>query len=190
MVYVFKCGNHSKALCVSLLFDLDNHRMVVAFILEKNNMDTQQVEIIGRNLLVSACVADGLEVSQPLRDRGIDLIIFDDHARHGQFSALPVQLKASSSRSFSIHAKYAKFPNLLMAYTWHSDNPVDARLYIMTYQDALDVAKEVGWLSTSSWKDGGGYSTQAPSKKLQNLLEVYQYTPGRIKVLMEASQLN
>ena len=130
-------------------------------------MDTQQVEIIGRNLLVSACVADGLEVSQPLRDRGIDLIIFDDHARHGQFSALPVQLKASSSRSFSVHAKYAKFPNLLMAYTWHSDNPVDARLYIMTYGDALKIAEASGWLSTSSWVDGEDtrHSRQAKSLK-------------------------
>tara|TARA_Y100001949_G_scaffold175158_1_gene184320 strand:- start:236 stop:715 length:480 start_codon:yes stop_codon:yes gene_type:complete len=148
-------------------------------------MDTQQVEIIGRNLLVSACVADGLEVSQPLRDRGIDLIIFDDHARHGQFSALPVQLKASSSRSFSVHAKYAKFPNLLMAYTWHSDNPVDARLYIMTYGDALKIAEASGWLSTSSWVDGGGYSTQSPSKKLEAMLREHEYTPGKIKSLMD-----
>lgn len=149
-------------------------------------MDTQQVEIIGRNLLISACIADGLEVSQPLRDRGIDLIIFDDHARQGQFSALPVQLKASSSRSFSVHAKYEKFQNLIMAYTWYSDNPVDAELYIMTYQDAIKVADEMGWLVTSSWIEGGGYSTQAPSKKLQDILKVYQYAPGRIKVIMGA----
>lgn len=148
-------------------------------------MDTQQVEIIGRNLLVSACVADGLEVSQPLRDRGIDLIIFDDYARYGRFSALPVQLKASSSRSFSVHAKYAKFPNLLMAYTWYSDNPVDAQLYVMTYQDAMGIAETSGWLRTSSWLEGGGYSTQSPSKKIESLLLPYRYVPGRIKSIME-----
>lgn len=153
-------------------------------------MDTQQVEIIGRNLLVSACVADGLEVSQPLRDRGIDLIIFDDNARHGQFSALPVQLKASSSRSFSVHAKYAKFPNLLMAYTWYSDNPVDARLYIMTYKDALRIADATGWLNTPSWINGGGYSTQAPSKKIETMLLEYEYIPGRIKQIMENITVN
>ena len=148
-------------------------------------MDTQQVEIIGRNLLVSACVADGIEVSQPLRDRGIDLIIFDDQAQHGQFSALPVQLKASSSRSFSVHAKYAKFPNLLMAYTWHSDNPVNAKLYVMTYQDALKIADAAGWLSTSSWIDGGGYSTQKPSSKLEDMLKQHLYAPGLIKSIMQ-----
>lgn len=149
-------------------------------------MDTQQVEIIGRNLLVSACVADGIEVSEPLRDRGIDLIIFDDQAHHGQFSALPVQLKASSSRSFSVHAKYAKFPNLLMAYTWHSDNPVDARLYIMTYKNALNIAREVGWLNTPSWISGGGYSTQSPSKKIEALLQAHEYSPGRIRQIMDS----
>lgn len=144
-------------------------------------MDTQQVEIIGRNLLISACIADGLEVSQPLRDRGIDLIIFDDHARQGQFSALPVQLKASSSRSFSVHAKYEKFQNLIMAYTWYSDNPVNAELYIMTYQDAIKIAEQMGWLATSSWIEGGGYSTQSPSKKLIKLLEEFKYKNGRIR---------
>jgi hypothetical protein len=158
--------------------------MVVAFYLEKISMDTQQVEIIGRNLLISACVADGLEVSQPLRDRGIDLIIFDDYARHDQFNALPVQLKASSSKSFSVHAKYAKFPNLLMAYTWHSNNPVDARLYIMTYRDALKVAEDAGWLSTPSWINGRGYSTQSPSKNLQATLVRYEYKPGHIRKIL------
>lgn len=153
-------------------------------------MDTQQVEIIGRNLLVSACVADGIEVSQALRDRGIDVIIFDDHSQYGQFNALPVQLKASSSRSFSIHAKYAKFPNLLMAYTWHSDNPVDAKLYIMTYKDALEIAKSVGWLDTSSWIDGGGYSTQSPSRKIEAALTTYEYKPGRIRLLMNEASSN
>jgi hypothetical protein len=148
-------------------------------------MDTQQVEIIGRNLLVSACVADGLEVSQPLRDRGIDLIIFDDRSDGDQFNALPVQLKASSSRSFSIHAKYAKFPNLLMAYTWHSDNPVNARLFLMTYKDAVTIGEKVGWLQTSSWIEGGGYSTQSPSKHITSFLEAFEYKPGHIRRIMD-----
>lgn len=37
-------------------------------------LDSQSVEIIGRNFLVSQLVADGLEVTRPERDRGVDLI--------------------------------------------------------------------------------------------------------------------
>ncbi len=152
---------------------------------EVATMDTQQVEIIGRNLLVSACVADSIEVSEPIRDRGIDLIIFNDTNEQGSFNALPVQLKASSKRSFSVNAKYAKFPNLLMAYTWHSDSPTNARLYIMKYSDAINIADEMGWLKTVSW-ERGGYSTQNPSSKIEALLSPYLYKPGSIKSIMKS----
>lgn len=37
-------------------------------------MDTQTVEIIGRNYLVSRLVSARLEVARPERDRGVDLI--------------------------------------------------------------------------------------------------------------------
>jgi len=41
-------------------------------------MDSQTVEIIGRNYLVSRLVSDGLEVARPERDRGVDLIAYLD----------------------------------------------------------------------------------------------------------------
>lgn len=149
-------------------------------------LDTQQVEIIGRNLLISACIADGVEVSQPLRDKGIDLVIYDDHSDNNQFNAVPVQLKASSARSFSVNAKYAKFPGMFMAYTWHSVNPAEAQLYIMSYGQAIEIANEAGWLKTESW-ERGGYSTQSPSRSLINALEKYKYTAGSIRALMSES---
>jgi len=41
-------------------------------------MDSQQVEIIGRNWLVSELYRSGLEVARPERDHGIDLIAYLD----------------------------------------------------------------------------------------------------------------
>ncbi len=152
------------------------------------SLDTQQVEIIGRNLLLSCCIADGIEVAQPIRDRGVDLIIFDDIAEYTKFNSLPVQLKASSNRSFSINQKYARIPDLLMAYVWFSNDPVNARLYIMTYNDVLEISRSIGWLDTNSWLEGGGYSTQSPSKRLINTLEQYRYLPGSIRNLMSKSR--
>lgn len=156
--------------------------MVVA---NRKKIDTQQVEIIGRNLLVSCCIADGVEVSLPMRDRGIDVIVFDDMCENGRFKALPVQLKSSSDRSFSVHKKYDKFPNLLMAYVWLAADPTDATLFIMTYLEAREIADKLGWTNTDSWITGGGYSTQSPSKRVMDELERYRYRPGLISDMIK-----
>ena len=150
-------------------------------------LDTQQVEIIGRNLLLSCCIADDVEVAQPIRDRGIDLIIFNDVAEQNEFTSLPVQLKAASNMSFSINRKYEKIPGLLMAYTWFSNSPNDAVLYIMRYEQAIALGNDLNWTSTNSWETGGAYSTQSPSKKLIVALEPFKYTPGMIRGLISKS---
>lgn len=147
-------------------------------------MDTQQVELMGRNLLISYFIADGVEVSLPIRDRGIDLIAFDDMSSDGEFRAVPVQLKASSKRSFSVHKKYDKFPNLIMAYVWNAADPANAELFVMSYREACGVAEELGWTKTDSWVLGTGYSSQSPGKRVLAELEKFRYEPGRLADLV------
>lgn len=143
-------------------------------------MDTQQIEIIGKNLLVSACVSDGLEVAEPIRDKGIDLVVFDDV---DGFRAYPVQLKAGANKHFSIDQKYVKFTNMLMAYTWKSADPIEAELYVMRYEDAVDIAQQMGWTTTNSWVDGGYYTSNNPSEKLLRLVAPYKYSRGYMRRL-------
>lgn len=71
-------------------------------------MDPQTVEIIGRNYLVSMLVSDGLEVARPERDRGVDLIAYLDLDEVGRFVACPIQMKAATTASFSLHYKYER----------------------------------------------------------------------------------
>src|SRR5580700_10841729 len=52
--------------------------------------DSQLVEIAGKHLLISRLVAAGLEVAEPLRDKGIDLIVY--RGDNG-FTAWPIQMK-------------------------------------------------------------------------------------------------
>lgn len=60
-------------------------------------MDTQTLEIIGRNRLVNELLQAGLEIATPLRDRGIDLIAYlDIHKDATSFVASPIQMKAAS----------------------------------------------------------------------------------------------
>ena len=142
-------------------------------------MDSQRVELIGRNWLVNELLQANLEVAIPLRDRGIDLIAFADLYTHVQsFIARPIQMKAASDRSFGVAKKYARFPNLILAYVWYLDEPSKTVTYGLTYQEAVEVADKMGWTKTISWEKGA-YSTKNPSKKLLNLLEPYKMSSAQ-----------
>lgn len=67
-----------------------------------HGFDTQQTEIIGRNWLINELMIAGYEVSLPLRDNGVDLIV----GLPGFPWMLPIQLKTSTNRSISIQRKY------------------------------------------------------------------------------------
>ena len=89
-------------------------------------MDTQAKEIIGQNILVNQLIRAGLEVAFPIRDRGIDLIIYSDRpeAEH-DFSAIAIQMKVSSGKGFSVNKIFEKTAQLLIVYVWdiESENP-------------------------------------------------------------------
>jgi hypothetical protein len=108
-------------------------------------LDTQQIELIGRNLLVGLLLRDGLEIARPERDRGVDLIAYVDlDETGGPFVATPVQVKAFTRAAFSVDQKYARFPNLLLAYLWNVIDPANLEAYCLTYPEAVGVATSMG----------------------------------------------
>jgi hypothetical protein len=141
--------------------------------------DTQVVELLGRNRLIEELLVAGLEVSLPIRDRGVDVVAYADLGEQVEtFRAYPIQLKAASKRCFVVDRKYAKFANLILTYVWNLEQPRDAVTYALTYPEAACVAENVGWTKTPSWKRGG-YSTSNPSRKLVSLLEPYRMSSDR-----------
>ncbi len=137
-------------------------------------MDTQTIEILGRNRLVGELLAAGLEVAIPLRDRGIDLIAYVDlAAKASKFAAVPIQMKATSARAFSLDTKYAKISNLVIAYVWGLQAPEHSQCFALTYSEAVEIADTMKWTTTASWAKGS-YSTSAPSKKLCELLAPFK----------------
>lgn len=155
---------------------------------KSTKLDNQQVELIGRNDLVSLLITENIEVALPLRDHGIDLLAFVDIDSKGQHRVVPIQLKTSSNRIFSVHRKYKKFPGILMAYVWYATEPSKTELYIMTYKDAEKLADQFGWTtSEANWiskGDKGGYSTSNPSKQQILALEPYLYKYGKFNSLI------
>lgn len=143
-------------------------------------MDSQVIEVLGRSRLVNELLRAGLEVARPERDRGIDLIAYADlKPKVISFVARPIQMKAASEEHFSIHRKYERFPDLILAYVWNLSQPEKAATYALSYAEALEVAQTLGWTETKSWLVDNRYNTSEPSKKIKELLEEYQMTPER-----------
>lgn len=141
-------------------------------------MDTQTIEILGRNRLIDELLMAGLEVAIPQRDRGIDLIAYVDLASVASaFAAVPIQMKASSMRAFAVDAKYAKISNLILAFVWGLRAPEHAQTFALTYAEALRIATTLKWTDTASW-GRGKYSTSSPSAALHALLEPFRMSPA------------
>ena len=140
-------------------------------------MDSQTVEIVGRNYLVSVLVSDGLEVARPERDRGVDLIAYLDLDEAGRFVACLIQMKAATTASFSLFRKYERIAQLLLVHVWYVNDPDQACAYALRYDEAKSVADQMGWTSTDSWQRGG-YTTTSRPDVLQALLTPYRMEAG------------
>ena len=143
-------------------------------------MDTQVVELIGKQRLTAELLRAGLEVATPIRDRGIDLIAYADIDKClTQFVACPIQMKAATARSFGLARKYARVRNLLIVYIWHLHDPRQTVIYALTYQEALVIAKTLRWTETRSWRFLRSYATTKPSTKIVEMLEPYRMTTDK-----------
>ena len=140
-------------------------------------LDSQRIELLGRNLLIEQLIRGSLEVAVPLRDRGVDLIAYADLTSDvEQFVSRPIQLKAASHRAFSLDQKYARIAGLIFAFVWHVDSEEETRIYALNYGEALGIAHQLGWTKTASWCKGN-YSNTRPGKNVEQLLESYLMTP-------------
>jgi hypothetical protein len=142
-------------------------------------VDTQIIEILGRNRLAAELLRDGLEVASPVRDRGIDLIAYADLGRQvSNFVARPIQMKAASGRTFGVERKYERIADIIIAYVWFVDGAQPAVTYALSYPEAVGLAERMGWTATESWAKGR-YVTNNPVDRLVQLLEPFRIVPGR-----------
>lgn len=126
------------------------------------------VEAAGRNWFTAQLLLRGLEVSVPIVDLGIDLIVFKEVGDAG-IRALPLQLKCASAESFGIDRKYAG-RGIPMVYVWNVlDQPT---AFLLTYEEALAALGPAA--ETSSWRDGGRYTKSYIPKLLRERLLPYQ----------------
>src|SRR5688572_10625974 len=107
--------------------------------------DTGMVELAGRHWLTSQLLRAGLEVAQPERDRGIDLIVYLDLDEGvGDFLACPIQMKAATDEPFSVQRKYERFRRLLLVYVVNLGDSTRTAAYAMTYPEAAQIVYAMG----------------------------------------------
>jgi hypothetical protein len=132
-------------------------------------MDTQVIELLGRNRLISELLRARLEVAVPERDRGVDLIAYVDlESQVASFVARPIQMKASSRQGFSVYRKYSKVRDLILAFVWNLEDPERAATFALTYPEVVAIADRMAWTKTASWIQKGWYSTSRPGRKCWN----------------------
>lgn len=146
-------------------------------------MDSQTIELLGRNRLVDELLQAGLEVALPVAQRGVDLIVFT-HQNDGSFVACPVQLRASSGRKFTIDHASDKMPNLIYAFVWGIGSDKVAT-YALTHKEMQRIGESTGYsLMQSSQR---ALYDHASNRSLLDELERYRMTPDawRSKLLAQ-----
>lgn len=149
--------------------------------------DSQVIEILGRNRLVAELFAAGVEVAYPARDRGVDLIAYCERNEDVKnFIAVPMQVKASSRKNFSINKKYARIANLLIVFIWGVQEDEESETYALTYKESFKIAKTMKWIEKDSWTKGGTFRAGSPNQSLLALLEPYKMTKEAWKTKLKA----
>lgn len=132
-------------------------------------LNSATVEVAGRNWLTAQLLMRGFEVSTPVVDRGVDLIVFKEVGEQG-IRALPLQLKCASGESFSLDRKY-EGRGIPLAYIWNVTSiPL---VFLMTYEEALDVLGAKAAVS-KSWTAGGKYAVTRVGSDLRQRLRAYE----------------
>lgn len=131
------------------------------------DLDTQQVELIGRALLEGILIRERFEVARPARDQGVDLVVY----LVNPFRSLPIQVKVKTGEGFDVHKKYARHTEIILAYVWNIHEV--ARFFLLTFEESLEVLGDVA-LSTASWQENGYYNTSRPSREMRQRLERFE----------------
>jgi hypothetical protein len=93
----------------------------------------------------------------------------------------PIRVKAATESSFTVWRAWAQPLDLLLVYTWYVTEPAEAVTYALTYPEAEEITRRLGWQSSRSWQQLGGYGTTsaAQHRPLCDLLAPYRMTPER-----------
>lgn len=138
-------------------------------------MQSTQIELLGRHWLATQLLHAGIDLAQPDRDAGVDLIAYPT-----DFSWFcPIQLKTASVNGVTMWEKYVGKPLavvyvLLGAADGGPATRPETRAYALPPADAWDLPRRCG--RTYDPVNHGTYRFPAVTARLQQELQLYAVT--------------
>lgn len=133
----------------------------------------------GKRIFISHVQAAGLKLAEPLHDKSIDYLIYNDAGKNHNLISYAVKLKTSSSKTFYLYKKYEHIPHFLLVYVWNARGPEESSVYALTYEEALRILEAKGYARSVSWIEEGGFSVTDAGPELLGMLEPYRMTEER-----------
>jgi hypothetical protein len=128
----------------------------------------------GIRIFESQVRAAGLRLVEPSKKNGIDYFIRSETQTGEERASFPVKLKTSIHEVFSLYKKESRIPRLLVAYVWHAKEPKASEVYVLTYDEALQIVKSKPYSTSKAWIVEGGYSVTHAGTELKEMLKKYR----------------
>lgn len=122
------------------------------------------IEVHGVQRVIEALEAAGYQTELFQRN----VLRVQTESRTAQIIPCFIRVISATEESFNIRDRYKALANGLLAYVWYARDPLQAIIYVMTYEEALDIADRKQWTLTDSWQKEGYYSTTRPDRTLRD----------------------
>jgi hypothetical protein len=147
-------------------------------------MEKQHIEVIGTAKFTEFAILSGFEVAFPIRDCGIDCILYFPIEDNLLTTAIPVQLKCYTAQALTVDSKYDRIGNILHVIIWNclTSNP---EFFALPQQKAMRIAQKFNWDKLPGWASKNGkYDATKATPQIINEMRNYSVTTKTFKEIV------
>ncbi len=147
-------------------------------------MDKQLIEVIGRSKFTEFAILSGFELAVPVRDCGIDCLLYFPVEDRLLNTAIPVQLKCYSAQALTVDSRYDRIGNILHVVIWNCLT-ASPSFFVLTQKHAMQLAAHLKWDKTTGWANKGGrYDATTATGPIRDAMTQYSVTTTTFKEMV------
>ncbi|MDP2816636.1 MAG: hypothetical protein Q8O19_08165 [Rectinemataceae bacterium] len=147
-------------------------------------MEKQLIEVIGRSKFTEFAILSGFELATPVRDCGIDCLLYFPIEDGLLNTAVPVQLKCYSSQALTVDSKYNRIGDILHVILWNCLG-VNPKYFALTQKHAMQLAVNFNWDKLPGWiSKNGRYDATNASKPIVDEMMKYSVNTKTFKEII------
>jgi hypothetical protein len=147
-------------------------------------MEKQLIEVIGRAKFIEFAILSGFELATPVRDCGIDCLLYFPFKDGLPNIGIPVQLKCYSSQALTVDSKYDRMGNILHVVIWNCLDP-NPTFFALTQRHAMQLAASFEWDKLPGWRNKNGrYDATKATAKITNEIKRYCVNTNTFKEMV------